>query len=180
MSQATYLADIAHGLLDTSIDALSMDRTGHAAPGRSHLSWGNPAADTFDPAGQLTVCIDPVGQGGSVTHVQPNPRMDALIVPRATFMITLLRAVPTLDEEGQPHRAKAYDSSAADLMTDLWSVMTALYEGLRTYKLFEGQCVGCDDVKIGRTDLIQPSGGSAGFNIRLDVMLNDRGPILGS
>lgn len=184
MSYATYLGDLAQGILDTCSEALSIDRTGREPPARQNLSWGNPPADTFDRDGQLTVTLDPVGQGGSITHVSQNPRQDSLIVPRATFTVTLMRPVPTPDAKGNPPKAEDLTASAQGLMNDLWSMLTAIYDALHannsTDALFPSQCLGCDDIKLGRIDMIQPSGGAGGFNIRIETVLGDRGPVITS
>lgn len=178
MTQATYLATVAHGLLDTALDALSMERTGRRPPQRSNLSWGMPPADTFDRNGQLTVTLDPVGTGGSITHTSANPRHDSFIMPRATFTVTVMRPVPTGDGKSPP-RAVDLDASAAGLLTDLWAVMTAIYSGIHDYTLYTGHSSG-DEIKLGRTDMIPPQGGMGGFNVRIEVLLNDGGPTIGS
>lgn len=170
MSFATYINNIANDILDACYAGIAKSRTANDPPPRKNVSWGLPPADGCN---QLNVFLDPIN---SITHdwLKTVDRSDSIIVPLVHFKVSLFRCVPSVDDKGNPATAEQLADSAKGLQVDLWAMMTSLYSKIHAHTLYSGQ-IAANDVKAVRVDTINPSGGFAGFEVNLTILLNDKG-----
>lgn len=174
-------ADFIHAraldLLDAASDGLGIARTGHAAPTRQYVSHGRPAVDICDDEipgnGQLTVHVDAT-RGVFNRSAPSNPAVpkSLQIVPIVTYVIELWRCWPTMREDGAAPTASTIETAVANLNRDAWCMLTQIYSELAAGTLFSG--VACNEVTIGDCQPTgDPSGGTAGWSLRIQVPLND-------
>lgn len=172
-----YLDTLADALLDAAEGALVLATTGHAAPSHAWVSHGEPAVDHACDGGQVTVHLvrlfhdPPFGQYGAAT-VTPQK---CHLTPQATFEIQLWRCVPTLGDGGESPPTADMDTSAGNLLTDLWAILTEIYDRFYAETLF-GDPTLCRDVTIGEVAPLGPEGGAAGWSAQVTVVCNDPGP----
>lgn len=159
---ADYLQILASDLLAAALAGLAPARTGNPEPDRVYISHGAPAWDDCDGSGQLSVWVGPI------QHVQVALGNVCQIRPSAPLCVTLLRCVPTMNDDGSPPSAAALTASAGELNRDVWSLLTELYAF--------AAALGCDMVDVGSAEPLGPEGGLAGWRVCLDVLLNDSGP----
>ena len=173
---AGYLDTLAHDLLDAALDGLAVGRTGVATPTRVYVAHGEPAVDicTGEANGQLTVHAEPAG---SVIHVgapeAPRIPRTLLVQPVATFVIQVWRCHVAFTDDGNIPSADVLDDAASMLLTDLWCLLTQVYDEARDGTLFS---VDCMRVTIGDTEALGPLGGAAGWAVPVTVALSDTGP----
>lgn len=174
MTAAIFLDSISQSLLTTCSAALSKDRTGNDPPLRQNVTWGTPPNDAGKTCGQLTVGLDP---SNAIKHdwLRAPNRQDNLIVAWGQFVITLFRCVPTMNDKGTPPSPDDLTQSAAGLSRDMWALMQGLYVAMHSHSLYTGQ-IAANDVNIGLVHPLTPSGGYAGFEVRLAILLADQGP----
>ena len=169
---AAYLATLAADLLDAAGDGLTLVRTGHAPPERVYVSHGRPAVDGCE---QLTVHAD---ERRAVWHRsmpdRPNVPQTCLLAPVAVLVVQLWRCVPVAAEDGTPPTAAELDTAADDLLIDAWCLLTQLYGEHKDGTLFTG--VTCRNVTFGDLLALPPQGGMAGWELRVEVGLDDAGP----
>ena len=122
--------------------------------------------------GFAVVYLDPLD---GVTHEQGETPQDCLIIPTATWVLEWGRCVPTVDEDGWPDDDDL-DTSAADLLEDLWSVLTELYDRRAAGTVVPGTDDTCGSVTILDAVPVEPSGGCAGWQVKVSTVLNDPGP----
>lgn len=169
-----YLSTTADAILAAAQAALVQTTTGKAPPDECFVSHGPPPADrACDGGGMLTVHLDLLGH---LPFDEDQMQQACILVPRPVFVVTLLRCVPSLVEDGNnPLPATTdLDTSAGELLVDLWALLTEFYDRLAAGTLIPG-VVGCD-IAIGEAAAIPPSGGVAGWAIPLTMTANDTGP----
>jgi len=159
---ADYLQTLALDLLAAAEAAVDVARTGNPNPDRVYVAHNEPAWDVCDGTGQLSVYVGPIISTqvtlGNVCQVRP----------AAPFCVTLLRCVPTMNDDGTPPSAAELTTSAGVLNSDIWSLLNGLYDFATD--------LGCDMVDVGEALPLGPDGGLAGWRVCLDVLLNDPGP----
>ncbi len=167
-----YLDGLAQALLESALAGLAPATTGRPAPSTAAISHGPPPLAWCCNDGMLTVHLVEVSHQLSVTEL---PQAHCAIVPMAKFEITIARCWPTMDDSG--HLAAVdMDEAAGDLLEDLWSVLTELYDRLFDATVFPGQ-ITCEQVVIGSATPLEAQGGCAGWTLEVEVYLNDSGPI---
>mgnify|MGYP001563391616 CR=1 FL=1 len=171
MTATSFLYDLAQEILDTAEDSLSQARTGHPAPNRVNVAWGEPPADECcGEGGQLTIHLD---DDIAVTHATRG-NQPCMILPTASFVITLFRChAGSSDNEPIPG-SEVLDADAKSLMADLWALLTGIYDAIADASLFAD--IDCATVTVGPAATLTPEGGCAGLTVRLSVALSDTGP----
>lgn len=176
-----YLYGVAADLLSNALSGLTEACTGHEEPERSYVAHGVPVVDGCENThGQLTVHLSKIG----TRPVSPKMSRGApggtqcLIFPTAHFLVQLFRCVPVPNDRGVPPTPEAMEESAAGLLIDAWALYTHFIAERAAGTLIDG--VACDGVGIGDMTPIAPSGGTAGWEFGIDLMLNDAGPCAGS
>lgn len=173
---ADYVYQRALDLLDAAADGLAAARTGHAVPSRQYVAHGRPAVDICDDptsTGQLTVHVDvSTGIHHRATPDHPNVPRTLLIQPIATFVVQVWRCWPTMEEDGAAPSTATLQAAAESLNRDAWALLTQIYAEHFASTLFQG--VSCEAVTIGTLRPVgDPSGGTAGWEMTVDLALND-------
>jgi len=172
-----YLAQCADALLAAVDAALVVATTGHAAPGTSYLSHGEP---TPDHCGEVTVHLESVGhepQSFNSQGLSGGLPQSCNVVGIPTFVISLFRCVTNLsDSQTDPFPSgDTLDSDAASLLVDLWALLTELYDRIEENTLLPGLDDPCD-LAIGEVTPIETDGDVAGWRIPVTFSANDHGP----
>lgn len=170
---STYLANCAQALLDGALAGLAVASTGRAAPSTVVLSHGEPPLEWCCDDGMLTVHLPNVTHNLAFRTEQP--QVPCGVEPRVTFVITVARCWPTMDDQGRLSSA-AVDTAAADQLEDLWCLLTELYDRLAAKTLFPGQTT-CDEAEIGEATPLDAEGGCAGWTVEVFMTPNDTGPV---
>jgi hypothetical protein len=176
---ADYLHVLALDLLDACSDGLSFARTGNDPPDRAYVSHGRPPVDVWDgencSAGQLTVHFD---EQTTIRHqtIPSSPQVPRAqeIAPVATLVVQLWRCWPSSTTDGGVPDGADLTARARGLNVDLWSMLTQVYAEHFAGSLFTG--VAHQQVTIGAVRALLPSGHVAGWEVRVEVWLNDSGP----
>jgi hypothetical protein len=176
---STYLGTIADQLLDIIVAGLAEETTGRPAPGTTFISHGVPNRLAYCcEGGYATVYLDPL-RGvehnpdlGGQTITGAHAMQQCITIPVGHFVLEWGRCVPKVSEDGWPSETDI-DLSASDLLEDLWAVLTELYD-----RRASGALAGadCGDITIGEAIPLEPAGGCAGWQVRLDLTLDDPGP----
>lgn len=184
---AGYLYDRSSDLLSASAAGLAAVRTGQAAPGRTYVAWGDPAAEfplDCSTNGQLTVHLDqqktldlrerPIA-GRGTPGFSGRSRPGLILV--APLVVTLFRCWP----EGNANTVQdpaELAAAAKGLQTDLHCLVQWLVAKRAAHTLFPTSPypVELGDVGIGNPRTIAPSGGVAGFTVPVDLFTKDPGP----
>ena len=177
---ANYLHGVASDLLSAAQNGLTQACTGHEEPERVYVAHGVPVVDgCANTHGQLTVHLSKIGTRPVSPRTNRTPGANQCqIMAVAQFAIQLFRCVPVPNDRGVPPTDTALDESAADLMLDAWALYSHIIAERAAGDLISG--LGCDGVAIGEITPIAPSGGTAGWQFTVDVMLSDAGPCAGS
>lgn len=177
-----YLADCAESILNAALSALADATTGRPAPDHVFVSHGPPVGDNCCDNGQLTVHLDTMTHSPEDTTGQPGgfasaPQFGCSILGTPTFVVTLLRCVtgPGDSEADAVPSTDDLDDDALDLLADLWALLTEFYDRILACTLIPGQA-NCRDCFIGPVTPLEPSGGCAGWEIRVTITANDPGP----
>lgn len=170
MPSSSILYDTAHELLlhiNTYFVAQGVD-----LPDRRYVTLGEPAHDLgpeagTDCAGQVTVSMDFIGSGlpGAETS-DSNQTRGCTITDFVSYTIELVRCVPTLENDGTPPSLTDLDDSALDLSIDGYLLRRSIHNAWSS-----GVFCNCQDIAIGRLEVISPRGGVAGWRQTLQVDL---------
>lgn len=164
-----YLSSVADALLAAALAGIAQTTTGVAPPSRVLVVHGQPAWDCE----QLTVHLE------TVTHAPTDDdviRQHCQIVPKPTWVITLIRCVPGLQEGTDPIPSTTdLDTSAGSLLVDLWALLTELYDRIAANTLIPGHIDPCD-LTVGDVVYVGPEGGYGGWEVRVIAIANDQGP----
>lgn len=165
-----YLAAAADDLLAALMAGLAEATTGRPPPSVSYVAHGAPVQAYCCDDGYAAVYADPLQ---TVLHDQQGA-FDAAcaIIPEVTFVLEWGRCVPGVDDSGWPDPADL-TVSAQDLLEDLWCVLTELYDRV-THDAIAG--AACSDIRLGAASALEPSGGCAGWQVRVTMTCNDAGP----
>ncbi len=162
-----YLDTLANDLLDDALAGLARTRTGRKPPERTLVSHGPPVADECCDAvgGQLSVHLD------NLDH-RPIDRPRCQFIATAEFHVVLFRCVPTVGDGPRPlPDADVLDTSAGDLLGDLWAMLSYLHARALDGDLFGGAT--CNAVTMGQVLSIAPGGGCAGWDLTVTLDLSD-------
>lgn len=172
----SYLADVADALLAAALAGLAEATTGRPPPATSYLSHGEPVPDH---CGEVTVHLESVGhepERFTSQGVSGGGFQSCQVVASPRFVISIFRCATNLGDGTNPlPSGDALDSDAADLLDDLWAVLTELYDRMAACTLVPGQS-DCEDVSIEVAVPIEQQGDVAGWAIPVVVTANDQGP----
>lgn len=129
-------------------------------PERRYVAAGNPNEVASDDE-HLAVMLDGLTPGATdasqrVGSVQSRGA-HAVVIPRATFAIRLMRCIPVDDGYGPPDPDEL-TASGLELLADVGRVLTSLYEWRRT----ETGAGRNGAVTFGTVETLGPGGGHAG------------------
>ena len=142
------------------------DEHGWHLPERRYLAAGEPTAVAADDE-HLAVMVEKMLPG-----VSPNSQRQtvqskgagAVLLPRVTLVIRLMRCIPVADEHGAPP-AEEIDEGSTALFTDVGRVLSSLYAWCRSE---DGPMLNAQ-VSFGEVMSLGPAGGYAGFMYPLEV-----------
>lgn len=178
----SFLAECAESILDAAEAALVEATTGREPPSHVFVAHGEPAWDNCCDGGQLSVHLvqvlhDPqdVTAGGAIGG---SPQYGCMIEPKPTFAITLLRCVtPPGDSMSDVIPAPGdVDDDAQGLLTDLWALLTELYDRIAACVLIPGMS-NCRDAFVIAATPLDEEGGCAGWQVTVGITANDAGPV---
>lgn len=130
---------------------------------RAYVALASPALDCPD---QLTVHVSGLARqaaGGSIPLADYGRGLATQIatVNTCTFVVTLVRCVPTASDAGTPPSTLDYEASSLALLGDLWLLWKAIPQGVRDGLLWQG----CEQLVLGPALPIPESGGFAGWQV---------------
>lgn len=165
---ATDLYQLAGEYLFAVRDALNT--TVKQAPSRGFVSPGAPAWDCCD---QLTVHVvspqlAPTSPGVGALSDQRRFNLGDY-VNYITLTATILRCVPTLDDDGNLPTVTAMDAAAQTILSDLWAVWNVLSQAKAAGTLFAGRC---REMTFTPAVSQNPQGGCGGWEISAIVQLD--------
>jgi hypothetical protein len=154
---------LAQALLDNMVEQLTAQDI--ALPSVQYLA---PGAEVAFDCEQLTVSLTRIisNFGGADT---PFPHPSALLMSSAEFFVTLVRCVPTFDDNGNPPPSSAMSDAAGVIMQDARALRRSLEKIDQAHKIVPRNV----PVTIGELRTIGPSGGFAACSIMYTVMLVD-------
>lgn len=161
------LFDLAAEYLSACIDSLDAIPTYEAdllgAPDRTFVCPGVPAADCCE---QLTVHVGTIGEqfSGQI------PAGKSILGRRnlAQLVATFTRCVPTVKDDGSPPTAAEQSEAARQMDADGWAVWNGIFSRLVAGTLF----TRCSHVLWDGLNVVNPSGGCAGWTLTLRVELD--------
>ncbi len=176
-----YIGDMADALVSAGVAGLAQATTGRAAP-TGYRVHAPVVCDLNCGSGQLTVHLSQVFLApldDEVTVGRPFPGNCCAGIWKATFVMTLLRCISNLDASGRPVASTVQDGDAADLMEDLWALLTQLDDQIEAGTLFtasEFPGIRCEDITVGFAVPKEIEGNCGGWEIPITVRMNDSGP----
>ena len=177
MADPTDLHQLAEEVLAASVEALDTIPTfspGLAgAPERSFVSGGRPAFDNCcgdtptSVGGQLTVnaqFILPKQVGPTLTGTDARIQVRVNLV---TFSVTIVRCVPTTDDQGEAPPVEWLEDASAQTDADAWALWNHLWNMVRAGALLSI----CQEVFFDGMRALDPSGGCGGWVLSLRAEL---------
>lgn len=167
-TDATDLYALAGEYLFAVRDALNATAAG--APSRGFVSPGSPAWDCCD---QLTVHVSgpamaPTSPGAGALSDAHRFNLSGY-VNLVTLVATILRCVPTVDDDGGFPSPAASDAAAQVILSDLWAVWNHLANAKADGTLFGGTC---REMVWAPAVALNPQGGCGGWEITTVVQLD--------
>lgn len=160
MGSAGYLHSLCEALRVEALAGLAQSRTGVAPPARSYVSHGEPGHDGCD---HLVVWHD----APSFTQQASNGARGKTLSTFTTFWVEVARCLPR--GHVTPTVARLAED-AENLNRDLWCLITWLRP--RVADVFDT----CPQVTWGEAEVLDESGGMAGWRLSFTALLNDPGP----
>lgn len=126
-----------------------------------------PAAPALDCGDQLTVHVTAVARQPTFAAAPLLDYAQGLAVQTpavnvVTYVVTLVRCVPTSGNDGSPPNALDYEAASLALLGDLWLLWHGIPAGVRDNQLWAGVC---EQVVLGPALPLIESGGLAGWQI---------------
>lgn len=171
----TYLSQVADAVLDAAVDALAPATTGRAAITSAYVTHAIPAINRCCDGGQITVHLENVEHGQQYAATRDMPQHGCGILHNPTFVITYARCWPSFEAGGGDPTIEQWDTAAAELLEDLWALLTELADRIGACTLFPGMAA-CDDAAILDAVPLEAQGACAGWVIRVSLTTNDSGP----
>jgi hypothetical protein len=162
-----YLA--ASELLDACVLILDAETTG--APTTRYVTPGEPA----DDCDMLTVNVDMLSEQDTIGVAGQRHRFRR--VNEATFVVRLVRCVPTSRSGGAPETPEQLEASAAMLLADIWALWNGLMRMKRDDILLNSFC---SELTFERAQPILLSGEIGGWTLSIRAVLNGYSPALGT
>lgn len=170
---ANYVADLAVDLIEAATDAIDEPRSGHVLPVRIYVAHTAPAVERG--CEQLTVHMDPARSiWNRAKPASPRVPERCQVALVARFILQLWRCWPESDNELAVTPA-AYSAAAAALHVDLWCLETFIVQAAFAGTLFTGMT--CKEVTTDSARGLGPQGGMAGWELPIEVLLSDGGPV---
>jgi hypothetical protein len=154
------VAAVLERCLDAVVDHHAAQ--GWPLPRDRYVAAGSPNEVAVDGE-HLAVMLDgltPGANAGSQRSAVAQSRVvGAVIIPRATLVLRLMRCVPTVDDQGHPPSVAALHAAGLDLAADVGRVLAALYAWRQTETVPASRNA---QVELGQVEAIGPGGGLAG------------------
>lgn len=155
----TLLYDTAADVLDSVATRLAAQ--GITVPTRQYVHAGEVAFDCCDQLVVTVVQLDHAMPGEQATILQCAP-------PRhANIDVWLTRCVPVSKDNGDPPTAAELEASAAEVLTDMWSLAYVLWEGYQAHD-WGGTC---SSVILNAIEAVGPEGGCGGSHAAIDLLI---------
>jgi hypothetical protein len=139
------------------------------SPLRAFVAPGPPAIDCCD---QLTVHVAQIDEGSSAP---PVPRASTARINLVTFVATITRCVPTIDDNGIPPTSDSQQEAAEQINADQWALWNHLYNRIHAGLLFDRCC----DIVWGSLRSLTPSGACGGSSLTITVCFGGYEELIG-
>lgn len=168
---ATDLYDLCAEYLTVCNDALALTPGG--AISRAFVSAGAPAWDccpqlSVHVGGPAWAMTEPAGELASMHRLNIAAVMDMI-----TLTATVIRCVPTLEEDTRLPSAADLDAAGQLTTSDLWAIWNLVEYRKAKGTLFGGKC---REMALDPAVPVGPAGGCGGWQIQLRVTLQGYDP----
>jgi hypothetical protein len=144
------------------------------APDRRFVSPGIPVWDCCE---QLAVHVPLMNEADTTPGgLDAGKRTNRGYVNSITFLATITRCIPTMDDNGNPPTAAALEAKAAQIDADGW----ALWNHLHNLKASAQLLTLCDEMFFDGILAAVPSGGCAGWTVTVRAAIGGYEELLGS
>ncbi len=170
----------AEGFLDFCVESLDtiptfMDTAGLlGAPDRRFVSPGIPVWDCCE---QLAVHVPLMNEADTTPGgLDAGRRTNRGYINSITFMATVTRCIPTMNNDGDPPSPAALDASAEQINADGW----ALWNHLHNLKASAQLLTLCDEMFFDGILAAAPAGGCGGWTVTVRAAIGGYEELLGS
>ncbi len=170
----------AVSFLDACVEALDTIPTFTAtnslegAPARRFVSPGIPVWDCCE---QLAVHVPIMIEADTTPGgLMGGKRTNLGYINHVTFLATVTRCVPTMDNDGNPPLPAALAASAEQIDADGW----ALWNHLHNLKASAQLLTLCDEMFFDGILAVAPSGGCGGWTVTIRAAIGGYEELLGS